>query len=200
MKARRFLCLLLLTWLASANAATTVPTPATFPKTTVTDVSGREHELPARGEAKATVLIFLTHDCPIANAFAPEIGRLRADYPPQQVAFVLVLVDPQLTPAAARQHALEFGHDCPVVLDRKHGLVKRAGATVTPEAVVLRPDGGIAYRGRIDDRFTDFGKQRPAPTQRDLRAALDAVLAGKPVPNATTKAIGCFITDLKPTN
>ena len=189
---------LLLASLAIATPA--AKEPAKFTKTTVNDLDGVRHELPARGDTKATVLIFLTHDCPIANGFAPEISRIRADYAEKKVAFLLVHVDPQLTPPAARQHAKEFGHDCPVVLDRDHALVKRAGATVTPEAVVLRPDGAIAYRGRIDDRYVDFGKLRPAPTQRDLRAALDAVLAGKPVPNATTKAIGCFISDQKPAN
>jgi hypothetical protein len=54
----------------------------------------------------------------------------------------------------------------------------------------------MLYRGRIDDRYVEFGKDRPQPTVRDLERSLEAVLGGKPVPVAKTRAIGCFIADL----
>ena len=50
---------------------------------------------------------------------------------------------------------------CPVLLDRKHELVKACGATVTPETAVLSPQGKLLYRGRIDDRFARWGQMRP---------------------------------------
>ena len=53
------------------------------------------------------------------------------------------------------------------------------------------------YRGRIDDRYVDFGKYRPAPERHDLAEALDSVLAGKPVKIQQTKSIGCAIADLR---
>jgi hypothetical protein len=53
----------------------------------------------------------------------------------------------------------------------------------------------VLYRGRIDDRVADFGKRRVEPTRRDLRLALDAILAGKPVPARRTKAVGCYIPE-----
>ena len=56
----------------------------------------------------------------------------------------------------------------------------------------------MVYRGRIDDRFVDFGKTRPEPTQRDLEAALRGVLDGTHKDLVTTKAIGCYIADLAP--
>jgi hypothetical protein len=55
--------------------------------------------------------------------------------------------------------------------------------------------GEVTYRGRIDDRYVDLGKKREAPSQRDLRAALDAALAGRAVLTSRTKAIGCLIPD-----
>jgi hypothetical protein len=68
---------------------------------------------------------------------------------------------------------------------------------MAPEAAVLAPDGKVVYRGRIDDRYADYGKRRPEPTQRDLRDALDAVLENKPVRAPTTKVIGCYLPDAK---
>ena len=78
--------------------------------------------------------------------------------------------------------------------DPKLALVKFAGATITPEAAVV-VGGRVVYRGRIDDRYVDLGRERPAPTQRDLFDVLTAIVAGKPVPHATTQAVGCFISD-----
>ncbi len=165
------------------------------PDLELSDIHGRKHTpLKAAGQ-NATAFIFIIHDCPIANGFAPEINRIVADYAGKPVAFYLVYVERDLAPEAARQHAKEFGFTATALLDPAHALVKRAGATVTPEAAVLATDGAVLYRGRIDDRFADYGKRRAAPTTRDLRDALDAVLAGKPVATPFTKAVGCFIPD-----
>ena len=78
-----------------------------------------------------------------------------------------------------RKHAREFGLTLPVLIDAKHELVSAAGITRTPEVAVFTPDGTLAYRGRIDDRYAGFGKKRPVPTQRDLRDALTAIAAGE---------------------
>jgi hypothetical protein len=59
---------------------------------------------------------------------------------------------------------------------------------VTPEVYVLDKDGMLRYHGRIDDSQDPTGVK-----SQDLRAALDAVLAGKPVPNPQTRAFGCTI-------
>lgn len=142
---------------------------------------------------KAVVCVFVARDCPVSNAYAPEIERIIARYTPEKVAFSLVYSDPGTSPAAARQHAKEYGYTCPLLLDPSHRLVRRAGVTVTPEAAVFSPGGKLLYRGRIDDLYLGFGKRRPAATHHDLRDALDAVLAGRPVPTARTQAIGCFL-------
>lgn len=158
----------------------------------LTDLDGASHRPLAPGGAP-TVLLFITTDCPIANAYAPEIGRLVADHP--DVRFFLVHVDPDVTPDDARAHARDFDLPGPILIDTDHALVRRTGATVTPEAVVLAPDGAIAYRGRIDDWFVELGRKRPRPTKRDLRAALAAVQAGDPVANARTTPVGCLIPE-----
>ena len=142
---------------------------------------------------RATVLLFVTNDCPITNAYAPEIKRLCETYTLRKVAFYLVYADPELKAAAVRQHVRDYRLPCPALLDPAHRLVHFTQATVTPEAVVLAPDGKLLYKGRIDDHYIDFGKARFAATAHDLREALDAVLQGRPVPHPLTRAVGCFI-------
>ena len=149
--------------------------------------------LPNAAGKKAVVLLFIARDCPVSNAYAPEIERIIARYTPLKITFTLVYPDPDTSLAAARQHAKDYGYTCPLLLDPAHKLVRRAGATVTPEAAVFAPGGRLLYRGRIDDLYLGFGKRRDAATRHDLRDALDAVLVGRPVASPKTQAIGCFI-------
>lgn len=157
------------------------------------DANGVLHRPLHTKGARATVLLFIAHDCPISNRYAAEINRIYAAYAPRKIAFYTVYTDADLTVVRARQHAKEFGYHCPALLDPKHLLVKKVGATVTPQAIVLSPSGKVLYRGRIDDTYVDFGKSRLKPKKRDLRDALGAIVSGRPVPNPVTKTIGCFI-------
>ncbi|MBI3874893.1 MAG: redoxin domain-containing protein [Verrucomicrobia bacterium] len=178
-----------------ASLAAAAETPADIE---LADANGAKHRpLAAQGQ-NATVLLFLAHDCPISNAYAPEINRIVTDYSARKVACYLVYVEADLTGETVKKHAEEFGFKATALLDPKHKLVKLAQATVTPEAAVFSPEAKLLYRGRIDDLFADIGKRRQAPTTHELRDALDAVLAGKPVKEPTTKAIGCFIEPAKP--
>ena len=167
--------------------------PATF-KTTLTDITGKTQYLPIPGQ-KATAIVFLAHDCPISNAYAPEINHIAADYSKRGVRFIIAYAESDFDAASARKHAHNYGYTVPAVLDSKYRLSHALGATVTPEVAVLAPDGRTLYRGRIDNRFVSYGKKRAQPSQRDLRLALDAIVAGKPAPHATTTAIGCFIPE-----
>ena len=137
---------------------------------------------------------FVTTDCPIANAYAPEISRIVRDH--EDFDFYLVHVDPDLTEEGAAQHAAEYGLELPRVLDRDHVLARGLGVTVTPEACVIGPHGDLLYRGRIDDLFPALGKKRRAPTTRDLRAALEAVKYGRPVAEPWKPAVGCLLPAL----
>ena len=144
-------------------------------------------------------------DCPISNRYAPEVRRLHAELAPRGVDFLLVYADPEESPAAIREHIGDYSYPFGAVRDLRHDLVDRLGATVTPEVAVLvtgaRPDEAgrtwrLAYRGRIDDTWADYGKNRPQPTRRDLREALLAILDGRPVAVPRTEAVGCFIPPL----
>ncbi len=137
------------------------------------------------------VVIFTTVDCPIANAYAPEINQIVSDYRERPLRLYLVHVDPDVTAERAQAHAKEYGFSGPVLLDPKQELAKKLGVKVTPEALLVKAGGKVAYQGRIDDQWGDLQKKRPAPTKRDLRAAIEALLSGKPIPTAKTKAIGC---------
>ncbi len=146
---------------------------------------------PAKGTI--SVSIFVLSDCPIANGYAPEIGRIVAKYQPKGIQFSVVYVDSKVTAAAAKAHGKAYGYSCPLVLDPTRSLAKQAGATISPEVVIFGSKGSVVYRGRIDDRAVEIGKLRPNPTRQDLRLTLDALLAGKPVPMSKTKAVGCLI-------
>lgn len=168
----------------------------TPPVPTYVDLDGARRSPLDASDAKANVVLFITVDCPIANGYAPTIGKLVKDFHSRGVRFYLVHVDPDVTEERARRHAKDFGYESPVLIDAEHALVQRLEATHTPEAFVLTRENGIVYRGRIDDWYGDLGKKRPAPRTHELRAALDALLEGNPVPVARTEPIGCFIPDV----
>lgn len=158
-----------------------------------TDVRGGTFHLPGPGESKAIVLIFIYHDCPISNGYVPEIARLSQEFSPKGIAFCAVYADPGLSEDNARRHTAEYDFHCATILDPTLILARRTGATMTPEAAVLSPSGELLYRGRIDDRYFDYGKQRSQPTHRELRDALAAYVEGRPIAVARTKAFGCSI-------
>jgi hypothetical protein len=145
---------------------------------------------------KAIVMIFLRTDCPISNRYAPELQRIGAKFSPRHVRFWLVFPDKSEPPEKVRQHVAEYHFPGKPLLDPNKELVRAAEASVTPEAAVFLPDRKLVYHGRIDDRVADFGKVRPRAATHDLEDALESVLAGKPVAQSSTKAIGCYISDL----
>lgn len=159
----------------------------------IADIDGVERS-PLAVQGKASVLFFVTSDCPIANSYAPEIQRICSEYRPKGVACDLIYVDPSLNNAAVRKHVRDFNYTgVPAILDATQRLVKATGATVTPEAAVIGASGQVVYRGRIDNVWAALGKRRSEATEHDLRKALDQVLDGRPVSTPRTQAIGCYI-------
>ncbi len=173
--------------LGLAASGLAAPAPA------LRDLDGALQQPLASGASRGVVLLFFADDCPISNSYAPEIGRLAARFAGQNIKFMLVNTDTHVSAAEVKKHGQEYGLRGPTLLDPTHALAKYVRATATPEAVVYAPDGTLVYRGRIDNRYVDFGKARPQATTHDLRAALDAFLAHKPVPQRETKAVGCYI-------
>lgn len=164
------------------------------PSVVVTDIDGVPREPLKVEKGHVEALFFVTNDCPISNYYSHEIRRICEDYGKRGVACALVYTDPALTDEQARQHAREYGHGSyPKIVDRTHALVKAAGATINPTAVLIKPDESIAYRGRIDNFYAAIGKTRRVVTEHDLRDALDAVIAGKPVTEQAAPPVGCYI-------
>ena len=167
-----------------------------FDSIELVDLNGATLEIRPE-DRKATVFLFARTDCPISNRYAPTVRQLCHDFSDRDVAFYLVYVDPQQAAAEIAAHRKDYSYPCTALCDRDHHFVERVGGRVTPEAVVIDGEGQLIYRGRIDDRFVDFGKTRQQPTQNDLALALKAVLAGRAIEVPVTRAVGCFIGDLK---
>jgi peroxiredoxin len=173
-----------------AVAASAAPGSAGF---SLRDTHGATHTNTEWTRAKAVVVYFVTVDCPVGNSYVPEMNRIHADYAARGVVTWAVLADPYVSTADVAKYADDFHYGFPLVLDPTQMLVKRAGATIMPQAAVFSPEGKLLYLGRIDNKYEDFGKARPRATVPDLRNALDQVLAGKPVSPDRTKSIGCAI-------
>ena len=105
------------------------------------------------------------------------------------VAFVTVNSNKTEGPAEVAEDAKKNGFAFPVLKDEGNKVADLYAAQKTPEIYVLDPKGTLLYRGRIDETHDD-PKNVKSP---DLRNALEAILAGKPVPAAETKAFGCSI-------
>ena len=144
--------------------------------------------------AALRVLVFTTTDCPISNRYAPEIQRLAAKFA-GKAKFVLVYPVRTDSPEIIREHTRKFAYSIETLRDTDQKLLKQTGVSVTPEVAVMNGTR-VLYRGRIDDRYVEFGKDRLTPTRHDLEDALDAVIAGKNVTQRETRAVGCIISDL----
>jgi len=154
---------------------------------------------PFAASARAWVFVFTRTDCPVAARYAPELQRLEQRAVSAHVAFHLVFVDPTEPAAAVRAYLHDYGYAERALLDPSHQLVHLAGATATPEAAVFVPSSGaplLVYRGRIDDRYVDIGRMRPAPTRHDLDEVLTAVAHGQRLEARSAPAVGCLIADV----
>lgn len=163
------------------------------PEVAVVDMENRTVNPFENRDAKAIVFLFVRTDCPISNRYAPEIGRLAGRYANKGFAFWLVYPERATSAEDIGRHQKEYHLNVPALRDPQHTLVKLAKVKVTPEAAVFMPNGQEVYRGRIDDRYVDFGKERPAPTTHDLDEVLKSVIEGKPMANSATHAVGCYI-------
>lgn len=156
-------------------------------------VDGRAHHPFAEASGKPLLFVFVSHDCPICNTYAPELARIGAAYR-LKVQIDLVYADPDLSAAKAKAHAKSYGlTGLHLFLDPKYQFAASVGATVTPEAVLYDERGKKAYSGRIDDLFYGLGKQRAKAIHHDLRSALDAILSHRRPDPAETESVGCII-------
>jgi thiol-disulfide isomerase/thioredoxin len=151
-------------------------------------VSGKPLDLKTAQGKKATVLMFISTQCPVSNAYNERMAALAADYASKGVAFIGMNANREETPEDIAAHARAHGFKFPILKDTGNVQADVFGAKVTPETYVYDSEGRLRYHGRIDDDRSGRSVQ-----SRDLRAALDALLAGKDVPVTETKAFGCTI-------
>ncbi|MGL4552970.1 MAG: thioredoxin family protein, partial [Gemmataceae bacterium] len=171
--------------------AETKPAPAVKPFT-LAAADGKPWSLAGQKGAKAVAVVFLGTECPVNNQYLPELARLSKAYADKGVAFVGVNSNVHDTPTRVRAHAEANGLPFPVLKDAGNVVADDFGAKRTPEAFLLSPEGQVLYRGRIDDQI-GIGFRRTVAGRRDLAAAIDETLAGKPVSVASTDAPGCLI-------
>jgi peroxiredoxin len=157
------------------------------------DTTGKVRSLGEFSYKEALVLVFLGTDCPISNSYAPLLSQLDTRYRLRGVQFLGVNADPAETRATVASHAKAYRFSFPVLRDPRQEVAEEVDARVTPEVFVLDHDRVVRYRGRIDDRYASRTQVRSQATTHDLEAALEAVLAGKPVADPVTRAYGCAI-------
>jgi thiol-disulfide isomerase/thioredoxin len=164
--------------------------------TTGIDLEGRPADPLKMSAGKATVLVFVRTDCPVANRYAPTIQELSAAYGGKAV-FWLVYPSRAETAEQIRQHEQEYGYKMQALRDPQHVLVKAAEVQITPEVAVFDRSRKLVYHGRIDDLYVDIAKTRSAPTTHDLADALQAAISGKALAVQSKPGVGCFISDLE---
>ncbi len=134
-----------------------------------------------------TVIAFIATQCPVSNAYNGRMAALYKEYAPKGVNFVFINSNRQESAAEVASHA-QSHFPFPVYKDENNVVADRFGATVTPEVFIVGRDGVVAYHGSIDD-----SQELRRVTEKRAEAALEAVLAGKPVEKPQTKAFGCSI-------
>jgi thiol-disulfide isomerase/thioredoxin len=200
---RRTLALLLLA-LAPAIARADDPTPLAIgspaPDFKLPGVDGRTYSLADFKDAKVLVVLFTCNHCPTAQAYEERVARMHAEYGPKGVALVAISPNDPLAvrldelgytdlgdsfddmKIRARDHKYAY----PYLYDGETQVTSRAyGVLATPHVFIFDADRTLRYQGRIDDQ-----EVKPV-TRRDATEAIEALLAGKPVPVETTRVFGC---------
>lgn len=159
-------------------------------------VSGETVRLSDVAGERATVVMFLCNHCPYVLYVNPEIVRVVADYKTRGVSFVGIssndaVAYPDDGPDKMAAHAREVGYTFPYLYDETQEVARAYDAACTPDFYVFDAGRKLVYRGQLDPSRP---KRNPVPsTGEDLRAALDAVLAGRPADPVQRPSGGCNI-------
>ena len=177
---------------ASARAEGEVPAPpaigATIGDFTLPDVDNKEHSLKSLAGKNGTVLLFISVQCPVSNAYNERMEKLALDYKVKGINVIGINSNVAEDPASAKAHAAEHKLSFTILKDAGNKIADKLGANVTPEAYFLDASNKLVYHGRIDN-----ARNAAEVQSQELRDAMDAVLAGKPIEKAEAKAFGCSI-------
>lgn len=147
---------------------------------------------------KALLVMFICNHCPFVKHVRAELARLGRDYLAKDVAIVAInsndiTTHPDDSPAKMTIEAADAGWTFPYLFDESQTVAKAYRAACTPDFFLFDSDMKLVYRGQLDDSRPP-GRAEPTPvTGKDLRAALDAVLAGNPVNPIQKPSMGCNI-------
>lgn len=185
--------LLVLAVAASARVVVSdMPTPpaigATIVDFTLPDADGKDHSLASLKGKNGTVLIFIAVQCPVSNGYNERMEKLAQDYKARGISVIGINANASEPAAAVKKHAAEKNLTFPILKDNGNKVADSLGATRTPEAYFLDASSKLLYHGRIDNN-RDLAKVNTS----ELRDALEATLAGKPVAVTTADAFGCSI-------
>ncbi len=168
-------------------------TPA--PDFTLEEVSdGSTVALHDLADAPALVVAFICKHCPYVVHVQDEFAAVAREYQQRGVSVVGIGpndpgVSPDDTPEGLAQQKREVGFTFPYLFDADQSVAKAYGAACTPDLFVFDRDRRLAYRGQFDASRPGKGE----PDGADLRAALDALLEGRPVPEDQQPSMGCSI-------
>jgi peroxiredoxin len=145
--------------------------------------------------ARALLLVFMCNHCPYVKHIRGELAKLARDYLPRGVAMAGINSNdvanyPEDSPAQMAAEAKSAGYTFPYLFDTTQEVAKAYRAACTPDFYVFDSEQRLVYRGQLDDSRP--GNNVPV-TGKDVRAALEAVLAGKPVSAEQKASIGCNI-------
>jgi peroxiredoxin len=176
-----------------------LPKPDRAENFRLTDQNDRSLELYSLGDAPAVVLYVHGVGCPIVRQSVPALNRLKEEFGPKGVAFVMINANTQDLREDLAEEAEAYGIQMPILSDRTQRIALALGCKRTAEAIVLDPQDHwkILYRGAVDDRF-DYGAQKAEATDEHLKRALTDHLAGNPVSVASVETKGCLIHYMQP--
>lgn len=150
--------------------------------------NGKEHSLSSLKGRQGTVLIFVSVQCPVSNAYNERMERLAQDYSARGIS--VVGINPNATESVdnVKRHAAQNNLTFPILKDKGNKIADQLGATSTPEAFFLDANNKLIYHGRIDN-----AKDAQSISSNDLRDAINSTLEGRPVTKTTARAFGCNI-------
>ncbi|MCG8587446.1 MAG: thioredoxin family protein [Pirellulales bacterium] len=175
--------------------STMLPLGTTAPEFSLPNIDGSIVSLADFADAPALLVIFMCNHCPFVIHVADQLAALTAEYQGKGVAVVGISSNdvanyPADSPEQMVREAEERGYAFPYLYDEDQSVAKAYRAACTPDFYVFDGEKHLVYRGQMDSSRPDSGIPN---TGEDLRAALDAVLAGEPVSGEQTPSLGCNI-------
>ncbi|MDT5120795.1 MAG: hypothetical protein QOC96_277 [Acidobacteriota bacterium] len=152
------------------------------------DVDGHEHSLASLKGKNGTVIIFLSAQCPVVRAYGERIEKLAEDYNARGVNVIGINSNVTETIDDIKRHTNDNHFSFVVLRDKGNKVADMLDAQHTPETFFLDDSNKLVYHGRIDNSINVTRVQ-----SNDLRDAIEATLAGKPVVKAEAAAFGCSI-------